>query len=694
MKKLRNPFKQMDMQRKRRSSNLFRQTQDSEKTINARIKVTIFVICALFAVIVFRLIHLQLLNQASYAMKLEEYTALKQSFSSPRGAILDRDGNVLVESVSSLTISYYPVENISEKEEWELADKLVSELGLTATTITERQLKELHIQYKKYIEKDDSMSLLTKKQLEKYNALEADLDQVLEWKIEATDVSGLSDHTKAVYQAKMRMDSIPDTQYKVIAEDVSEEQISYLSENSTSFPGFKATFDWKRSYSEAGENIKAVLGSVSSQTQGIPSEEKEYYLALGYELNDRIGISGLEKTYESYLSGTKAVYNIKFDEDGVAFLEQAQAGKNGYDLTLTIDQEYQSKMDALVMDKLKSFQASSGNGRMNGLYLVAINPNTGAIISMSGATKDRDSGEFYSNPTGTYLNAYQLGSIVKPATLYMGLNEGVVKPGEVIVDAPMNIKGTEPFASYTNKGAINDLQAIQQSSNIYMAQIAIRLGGSNYVAGQGLNINMNVFKLMRNYYNMFGLGVKTGIDLPNEEVGVVGKDNLAGTVLYYSIGQYDAFTPMQAAQYAATLANGGKRIQPHLLSRVSEVNDSETILYEFTTKVLSTLKGDTSLLQRSKTGMEMCVSLGNCEVSSANVGVVMAAKTGTAEDVTEVSENFYEKVSNSSMVAYGPADNPEVAFACVAPAANNSNTNVCSQVVEAASKEYFANYRK
>ncbi|NBK98189.1 MAG: hypothetical protein EOM50_09235, partial [Erysipelotrichia bacterium] len=144
---IRNPFKKMDMDRKKRSSDLFRQTQDSEKTINIRLKITISVVCSLFAIIVLRLINLQLLNQSTYAQKLEEYTALKQSFSSPRGAILDRNGKVLVESVSSLTISYYPVENITDKEEWALADKVVNELGLSATTITERQLKDLHIQY-------------------------------------------------------------------------------------------------------------------------------------------------------------------------------------------------------------------------------------------------------------------------------------------------------------------------------------------------------------------------------------------------------------------------------------------------------------------------------------------------------------------------------------------------------------------
>lgn len=687
-----NPFKKWDIDRKKRSSNLFSQKQDSERVINTRLKVTISVVVAIFVVIIGRLVVLQLVNQQSYEEKLKNYTALQQSFSSPRGAIYDRNGEVLVQSVSSLSVSYYPLETISDKEEWELAERIVDALDLISTSITERQLKELHIDYKKVIDKDDSLDVLSKKQKQKVEAGEyKDLNEVFEWKVAATDVSGLSDHKKAVYQAKMRMDSYPDNQYKVVAEDLTQQQVSYLSENSASFPGFRVTFDWKRDYSETGKDLKAILGNVSTQTQGVPSEEKDYYLAMGYEINDRVGTSGLEKQYENYLAGSKSVYNIKFDEDGTAYLDIDQAGKNGYDLTLTIDQGYQKKMDDLVMQTLKQWQPTSG-GFMKDLFLVAINPNTGEIISMSGASQDEETKEYYSNPTGTYLNTALVGSIVKPATLYMGLNEGVVSPGQQIMDAPMHLKATQEFKSYTNKGLINDLEAIRQSSNVYMAHIAIGLGGSKYVENGPLSIKDGTFDLMRTYYNMFGLGVKTGIDLPNEQVGYIGDDSEVGKVLYYSIGQYDSYTPMQAAQYVATIANGGKRIQPHLLSKVSEVNDKDTTIFNFNTKILSTLYGNRELLDRSKMGMELCVSSGSCQLSSANVGVTMAGKTGTAEDFY-VKDGVKHSVSNSSFIAYGPAEDPEIAFACVAPYANSTGANVCSLVVEQASKEYFANYR-
>ena len=126
--------------------------------------------------------------------------------------------------------------------------------------------------------------------------------------LEKIDTSKFKAKTKAIYQVKMRMDASPYNQYKVIVEDASNEQISYISENSSLFPGFKCTFDWKREYSK-GNNIKSILGLISTQTQGVPGENQDYYLGLGYSLNDRVGISGLEKQYESLLSGTKSIYD-------------------------------------------------------------------------------------------------------------------------------------------------------------------------------------------------------------------------------------------------------------------------------------------------------------------------------------------------------------------------------------------------
>lgn len=690
-----NPFKKMDVDRFKRSSNLLRQSKDQTKVVNTRLKICALIVVLIFLIIAFRLVNLTVTNQEDYQQKLINYTAKKQTFSSPRGTIYDKNGKVLVQSVSSLTISYYPIDNISEIEEWKLAEKLVNDLNLAATNIIDRQLKDMYIQYMANVEKDNLSSLLSKADQKKFEEGLIDGDEKNDLLLEKIDVTQFDDRTRAIYQVKMRMDAAPDSQYKVIVEDATTEQISYISENSTRFPGFKSTFDWKREYSE-GNNLRSVLGNISTQTQGVPEEDQEYYLALNYSLNDRVGISGLEKQYENLLSGTKSLYNIKFDDKGLAYLEEEESGKNGYDLTLTLDIDYQNKMDELIKTTLASAQGNQYRQYFEKLQLVVMNPNNGEIYAMSAASKDSD-GNIVLTPTDTYLSADRVGSIVKMATLYMGLNEGVVNPGEVIMDAPMKFKGTQVMQSYHNYGPLTDVQAIAQSSNVYMWNIALRLGGNYYKENMSISLKEGTFSLMRRYYNMFGLGVKTGVDLPSESVGSIGADAEQANLLHFAIGQYDTYTAMQLAQYVATIANNGSRIQPHLLKYASEVNDYNTIVYEKGKKIISTLLGDLNYLKNPKQGMVECAANSNycgAPLSSANTGVNMAAKTGTAENELYINGQMIN-TTNSTMVAYGPSEDAEIAIACFAPNSNNGfggslQANICADVVGAAAKEYFS----
>lgn len=418
-----NFFRRLDQKRMNFSSHQLNQANDVRKVVDTRIKIMICVTCIFFSIITLRLVHLQLFSTQRYQTLLAEYTAQNQSFSSPRGTIYDRDGNVLVESVSSLSFYYYPVEDISDEDEWNLAERMVDTFDLDANLITDRQLKDMHLQYLREIE-NDQLSVLSQRQREQYQNNELTDVELENMLLDAVDVSSFDEHTRAVYQIKMRMDANPQNQYKSVVENVSQENVAYLSENESQFPGFRSIFDWERSYSEVGSSIRSILGNISTQTQGIPAEEQDYYLALGYELNDRVGLSGLERQYESLLSGTKSVYSIETDEDGNSYLEQIQAGKNGYDLTLTIDAEYQRSMDTLLMDTLRNWQTNPTY--MNEIYLVSIDPRTGDIISMSGANRNVETNEIYNNAAGAYLNASRVGSIVKPAVLYMGLNEGVI----------------------------------------------------------------------------------------------------------------------------------------------------------------------------------------------------------------------------------------------------------------------------
>lgn len=689
-----NPLKKIDLARAKRSSNKLKQIQDQGKVMNNRIKIMLIVVAIIFATIGVRLVQIQIIKNDEYKNKLELAMTSNQTFSSPRGTIYDRNGNILVQSVSSLTISYYPVSDITSKKEWEMAENLVDELGLKPTSITERQLKDMYMLYMRQMENDNLEGLLTNKDLKELNSIEdatkksAKKEDLIRSHI---DISGYDERQKAIYEVRMNMEYGQSNQYKVIAEDVTTQQFSYLSENSSRFPGFKCTFDWKRVISDNAKDITGILGKVSTNTQGVPSEEKLTYLGKDYFLNDRVGISGIEKQYEDYLAGEKKQYNIKTDESGNTYMEETSSGKNGYDLELTLDIDFQNKMDKVLQKKLEDAKNNQFRKYFNEVFFVAMNPNTGEIYAMSGASKN-DKGEITSYPAGAYQSQSQVGSAVKIATLYMGLNEGVISPNEIIVDAPIKLKGTPQKASYHNYGPINDIKAIAVSSNVYMWHIAMRLAGTDYVEDGPLYVKEGTFQKIRNYYNMFGLGTKTGIDLPNESVGSIGSDLESGNILDFVIGQYDTYTTIQLAQYCAMIANGGKRVQPHLLKTVSEVNNKNTIIYEYPIKVLNTLIDDRfDFLERAVEGMKGCVSEGLC----GNLGDKFASKTGTAENRIYI-DGVGIDTTNTSQIGFAPVDNPKVVFACSAPNSNNGfggnlQNNVCSEILEEASKEFFKN---
>ena len=151
-----------------------------------------------------------------------------------------------------------------------------------------------------------------------------------------------------------------------------------------------------------------------------------------------------------------------------------------------------------------------------------------------------------------------------------GFQTGVISPGTTFYDSPMKI-GRQSFKSWKPLGSMNDVTALKFSSNIYMFQTAIKVGNGRYIPGGSLKIDTdNAFNTFRQTFGQFGLGVRTGIDLPNESVGFKGTWTVPGQILFQSIGQFDTYTTMQLAQYISTIANGGSRMEPHMVKEIRE----------------------------------------------------------------------------------------------------------------------------
>lgn len=689
---IRNPFRDLDQKKLSRSSDVLKTQNDYFKIVNRRIFIFGIIICLIFAVVSVRLVFLQIRNQEDYAAKLENYSSQKQTDSTARGEMVDRNGKVIAKTVSSHNIVYFPPKDTTSEEQWKLAQTFAKDFKVDHKGMTNSDYQDLYMFLHKDEKgnKDSGKNLLSEQEKETLTAEEQ--EKKIRSRITMKMVNELADDDiKDAFSVYLSMRKLPNNQNKVILEDVDSDSVAKLMENKDKYRGFDVNLgSWKREYPYK-DTLRDVLGSITTSKQGVPSELRSYYEAMGYSLTDRVGQSGLEKQYEDLLSGTPRVSEISYDSDGTAIMNETSSGKNGYDLHLTIDVELQKKVDDILEDTLKKYAGTAGREKFKKAIVVLMNPQTGEIYAMSGKYLDED-GKIQNYSSGAYLDAFASGSVVKGATVYMMLDQGIQTRNSTEQDEEMKIAGTPFKRSFNTYGTVNSIRALAVSSNVYMFKSVIKLAGGNYVYNQPLGITnemaQKTFKLMRNYYSMFGLGTKTGLDVPNEAQGFTGNTMNPGLLLDYSIGQYDNYTPIQLVQYAATIANGGKKVQPKLVNTATEVNTDYTV-YENKTQVLSALPGSKEDLETIQMGFREVVAGEHAIDPIKSLDVQVAAKTGTAE---------VEDFTNASLVGYAPYDKEaKVAFACSVPesATNDQSVagNLCAyNIMPEVLKEFFKKY--
>src|SRR5699024_6090393 len=294
---------------------------------------------------------------------------------------------------------------------------------------------------------------------------------------------------------------------------ITKEEYARVAEHLDDLPGVNATTDWERKYNY-DETFNSFIGSITSQEQGIPKEKQDYFLTRGYSRNDRVGKSGLEEYYEEYLRGRKEQVEYTTTKAGTVIDSKiAVEGERGKDLVLTIDMELQKQVDDVVSKQLKAVALS--NRFANEATGIAMNPKTGEILAVSSHTYDRQTGKVSDTGYKALYDAHPPGSTVKGATVLAGLDSGAISPNQVFYDSPIKIAGTPQMGSYTRLGAVNDISALKRSSNVYMFYTALRMGGEyRYPFPQNAGVRFDFQGLLdlRNYYEQFGLGVKTGVD--------------------------------------------------------------------------------------------------------------------------------------------------------------------------------------
>jgi cell division protein FtsI/penicillin-binding protein 2 len=347
--------------------------------------------------------------------------------------------------------------------------------------------------------------------------------------------------------------------------------------------------------------------------------------------------------------------------------------------------DFQEDVDQIVTDIV-----NERRGLNDSAYAVAMDPNDGSILAMSGKKVD-DNGEIQDHTLGTIQNAFEMGSSVKGATILAGYMDGVLTPeNNNIVDTPMELAGdSQDISSVFNRSGtemVNDITALQYSSNVYMARLAMRMGGQyDFEQNEPLQINgPSTIQKMRGYYEQFGLGTETGIDLPSESIGQSPTlpPNQHFQPLFQAFGQYDTYTLMQLAQYSATIANGGTRYAPRLVSEIRETNSETGEIGRLATtvepKVMNHVNVTDEQMNRVHQGFNLVVNgdYGFAPGIFADAPYQAAGKTGTAEAIywNPESNEHLSSVTNLSFVGFAPYDDPEIAIAIIIPYLPNEDT--------------------
>lgn len=606
-----------------------------------------------------------------------------ESLSTPRGRILDIHGKVLVDNVGVKTIVYRKLNDISVEEEMEVATLLAELLSLKESASLLELKKFWMVKYPTEAKKlitEEEYRLYEERKLNSQDLYLLKLDRITE---EVLSVFSEQDKKIAYVYTLMNRGYYYDA--KVIKKDVTESE--YASVLEEKIMGVTNEMFFAREY-PYGSTLKSLFGSVGS----IPKEEESMYLNQGYASNDIVGISYLEKEYDTYLRGEKDTYKV--NKDGT--LTQVSEGRRGNDLVLSIDIDMQLGIEAIVKEQIKKGKTLPNTEYYNGSYVLISDTKTGAMKAVVGL-KMVGEDVFVHAESDVANSSFTVGSVVKGASMAMAYQEGLVDIGKKIKDACVKLYLVPQKCSYKSLGFIDDITALKTSSNYYQFLLAIKLAGYSYSYNMKMNVSEREFTIYRNTFSQFGLGVETGIDLPKEVTGIKGSTIAPDLLLNFAIGQYDTYTPLQLMQYINTIANNGSRMR---LSFLDHISDKEgNVLVKKEPEVLNTYALDSTYFERIQTGFYQVVNLGT-GYGYTDVSFHPAGKTGTSETYFDSNQDGVGDILTitNTYAMYAPYDDAKYSMVVISPNVNHYEGKtdyfayINRYISRAVSDYVFANY--
>jgi len=588
-----------------------------------------YFVIVVVVVLILRLYFLQVMSGEVYAQAASQNITRTRSTAAPRGNIYDRNGKLLIESVPTVAVAVDPY------------------------TVLKR---------------DDVLDTLSTKLNISYYDLKDKLEK-----------------TKTTYIDRV-----------IIKQNIDNETLVYLKENSQDLPGVEVVNIFLRKY-----NYGYLAAHVLGYTGEIDEEKlKQDKYQTDYEGGDQIGLTGVEERYEDILRGVKGKTVYEVDPIGrpTDIIEQTDYIP-GNDIFLTIDIELQKYVEetlATQLEAIRKIKVSKKDEyyKASGGSVVVLDAKTGEVLAMAsyptfdpsvfiGGISNLD-WEQLNDPVNNFplnnraIMGFPPGSVFKIATAYAGLSEGVINKSSIISCAGTWYGlGTDFPKSCWNKGGhggLNILGAIQNSCDIFFYETALRL----------FLKNDNSDELLQKYAKLLGFGSVTGIDLPNEDAGIIPdkswkkewfKNDKANSIWFpgdtvnMAIGQGDvSVTPLQMAYAYMTMANRGMQYTPHFLKDIKD--ESGENLIDLSEKKYNDLELNQEYVNTIENGFNLVTKQGTGSSAFRSFPldkIPVAGKTGTAE--------FAGRQDYAWFAGYAPIGNPQYVVAVMLEQAGGGGAN-------------------
>ena len=667
-----------------------------KENVNLRFNVLTVVVYIVGIILLIRLFNLQIVHGAEYRETSNTRLSRESTLEATRGDILDRTGNVLATTKTTFNLSLYKTKS---------DDETLNKCILNITNLLSKNKAEYPNNFpinndKKYTIKGDEL----KKWLKNYKLAENTKEEdaikyfIKKYKITNEDWNDIRKIIAIRYEITTK--GYSSTKSLKLANNVSRKVVAQISEKNTDYPGITISTDSERiyGYKNLASHILGYIGRIGQEEYNTSKESDN-----PYKNDDYVGRTGIESMFEDYLRGKDGKEEIEMSVDGaVTGSTVTQDAVQGSTIVLTIDSKLQKIAEDALKKNIEKIKKGGFGKKYNaeGGSVVVLDVKTGEIRAMA-SYPDYDPNIWVGGISTLDYNsikkknalfnkaisgAYEPGSVFKMATAIAGLESGAISKSEKINDTGIykRYNDYQPRCwiynqSHHGHGYVNVKQAIQKSCNYFFFETSYRMG----------------IDTLDKYANYFGLGSKTGVELPSETTGILaGKDTIknwtGGKTLQTAIGQQSTFSPLQIAKYTAIVANGGKQITPTVVKNVLNsdgTEESKSQIKKYVKKKLNLQSDDTGDISISKDNIKIVLegmkSVAQDGGTAYNIfkdfEIEIGGKTGSAEAPGN-------KV-NAWFTGFAPYDNPEICV--VVMVENGGHGNYTAEVVREIIAEYF-----